>query len=101
MKFKKGQSGNPSGRPLGTPNKVTTNIRDQLQLIVDEYFDSGKVVVDMNSMEPKDRLAFLSRILDYLIPRLRAEDMNLNMNFEQWPEEMRINIINELLNIPK
>ena len=40
--FKKGHSGNPSGKKRGTPNRVTAQAREMAALIVDspEYLES-------------------------------------------------------------
>ena len=34
--FKKGQSGNPSGKKVGTPNRITAQAREMAALIVDD-----------------------------------------------------------------
>ena len=35
MPFKKGESGNPKGRPEGSENKISKNIKDMLQNVYD------------------------------------------------------------------
>ena len=67
-----GISNNPSGRPKGVPNKTTANIKNRLALIVnDDFMDS--IEADIALIEsPKDRVMARIKILDYVVPKLKA-----------------------------
>lgn len=43
MKFKKGQSGNPKGKPKGAQNKTTKAIKEAVQAAFDELQEDPKV----------------------------------------------------------
>lgn len=64
-KFEKGNS----GRPKGAKNKVTTQMRDLIQQLFDDNFDT--IQEDLESLEPKDRLKFMTDLLPYLLPKLQ------------------------------
>jgi len=66
MGIKKGQSGNPNGRPKGRPNKITAEMKDKIQLFIESNFD--QIQSDFMMMEPKDRLIIFERLLKYVIP---------------------------------
>ena len=54
MAQKKGQTGNPNGRPKGSQNRVTTELKNWINKLIDdnkEQFES-----DLSVLEPKDRL---------------------------------------------
>jgi hypothetical protein len=70
MAQKKGQTGNPNGRPKGTPNKVTADLRE----FVDELLHSNKrqIVKDMKRLEPQQRVAIFEKLLSYSLPKKQS-----------------------------
>jgi len=63
------------GRKAGTPNKTTMEIREKISDILAEHFTPEKVAENLEAMEPKERLIFLTKLLDYSIPKLRQTDL--------------------------
>ena len=55
-------------RPKGSQNKVTKEVKQQLQKIIEEVLDS----IDLNSMEDSEKLKLLQIGLHYIIPKLRS-----------------------------
>lgn len=70
MKFKKGISGNPSGRPRGTKNKATALLYSKITSIIESKID--RLQADIESLEPKDRVRFVATLLNYFVPKQRA-----------------------------
>jgi len=70
MGLKKGMTNNPAGRPPGSPNKVTKEIRDILKEFIDDNID--KIKKDFATLEAKDRIKIFVEILQYVIPRYHA-----------------------------
>ncbi|MFW5886366.1 MAG: DUF5681 domain-containing protein [Bacteroidota bacterium] len=73
MPFKKGESGNPEGRPPGTKNKVNQEIRERINNFLDENFET--IESDFLALEPKDRARFYTELLQYGAPKLKAIEM--------------------------
>lgn len=89
MAQKKGQTGNPNGRPKGTPNKTNKELREAINLIVSKNIH--KLDADIKSLEPKDRLAFIEKLLKYVIPQVQAVPIEKEQpppfNVFQWMKE--------------
>jgi len=95
------------GRKAGTPNKLSSNLRAKVQLLINDQWE--KVESDLKSLEPKDRLSFLERLLKYVlpapIPDPEEEKKESNSKFKNLVEEAnrkfeeaRRNTQNEYLN---
>ena len=68
MRYKKGVSGNPNGRPKGALNKSTNQVRDILTKAHANNFDL--IMQQIDEMSLKERLQFNRDILPYIAPKL-------------------------------
>lgn len=75
MPFKKGESGNISGRPLGSKNLVTEEIRKKVLSFLDENFEL--IELDIRKLEPKERVKFYIDLLQFSLPKLRLDEMQI------------------------
>jgi len=69
MPFKKGQKKGP-GRPKGSGNKSSAQIKDAFQLLLSRNLN--QLQKDIMAMEPKDRVNFLLKLSDKIVPSLKA-----------------------------
>lgn len=93
MPFEKGNSGNPDGRPKGTNNKLSKQLRETINGFLETKFES--VIEDFEKLTPKERLKFYCELLQYGLPKLQAVQME--NDFENLSDEQLNFIINELL----
>ena len=77
----KGRTNNPYGRPTGTPNRITADVRASIKQLVDENLEQIKA--DFATLEPKDRLIIFERLLQYCIPKKRDEPTVDDNSFAQ------------------
>lgn len=67
MAFTPGHSGNPTGRQPGIPNNATADLRQFIQHFIDD--NRERIQADFDDLDPKDRLAFIEKLLKYVLPR--------------------------------
>ena len=56
------------GRTTGTPNKVTAQLREKLQSIIEMTVDELPKLLEQ--MAPEERLKALTALLPYVVPKL-------------------------------
>ncbi|MEX2336351.1 MAG: hypothetical protein WD555_03670 [Fulvivirga sp.] len=91
-KFKEG---NP-GRPKGAKNKINIQIRDMIQNLFDDNFD--KIQQDMDKLDPKDRLKFITDLLPYLLPKLQSTNLSTDIDLEEMTDQELDRIITKITN---
>lgn len=69
--FKKGQSGNPAGRPPGIKERYSSDVYAKIAEIVDSTV--GLVKEDLISMEPRDRVNAIIKLAEFVTPKARQE----------------------------
>ena len=75
-------------RPKGSPNKITSIIKDRLADILSEAIDS----LDINEMNKAERLKLIQIGIQYVIPRLKqVEEIT-----DEMPTNFQIEIIDRL-----
>ena len=68
MPFKKGESGNPVGRPKGSLNKVTQELREQIT----QAIDTNKICEMLNQItSPLDYINAITKLLPYIVAKKR------------------------------
>ena len=61
------------GRPKGSVNKSSNEIRETFQLLLENNLE--KLQEDLNELEPKDRIKLLLDLSNYILPKLRSIDL--------------------------
>lgn len=80
MGFKKGQSGNPTGRKKGVRNKRTTEVLSRAQKMIEMIENHPNFANALDSLTPKELLMLRQELLEYTEPKLaRTEQIVTNV----------------------
>lgn len=82
-----------SGRVKGTPNRSSQETREVLQKVVGNELD--KLGVLLAKLEPLERVNALSKLLPYILPTLKQNDVTIGHK-DEMTEEQRTRRIKEL-----
>ena len=96
MAFKKGQSGNPNGRKVGTANKATTDLRQWVSNFIDD--NREQIQKDWQALDPKDRILMFEKLLKYTLPTLQAVQMDVKSELEALTDDQLDAIIEKITN---
>src|SRR6185312_523370 len=94
MPFRKGESGNKAGKPKGTANKTTTDLRQWINNFIEGQRE--QIQSDWKKLEPKDRIILFEKLLKYSLPTLQAT--SLTTDFEKLTDDQLDLIISKLKN---
>ncbi|MFT4062874.1 MAG: hypothetical protein QM642_11020, partial [Edaphocola sp.] len=64
----KGSTGNPHGRPKGTPNKVSSEIREKIALFLAANIDGMQDCFDRVE-KPETKLLLMEKLFGYITPK--------------------------------
>jgi hypothetical protein len=91
MPFKRGTSGNPTGRPKGSVSTTTKLIREHIS----QAIDGNKIMEMLDKIDsPTEYINAISKLLPYSIGKVKAyedveerEPMDIKISFFTTPEE--------------
>jgi hypothetical protein len=80
MPFKKGQSGNPGGRPQGSKNKDISQFKAELKKGLIERIGYFFELLDSPDLSDKDKINGYLRALEFVMPKQQKIEMDADMN---------------------
>lgn len=84
--FIPGRITNPAGRPRGSKNEVTNTTRKKVLEILENNLH--RIQKDLDSLEPKDRLNFIEKLMQYAVPKLTAVKAEISTRNETGAETL-------------
>ena len=75
------------GRQKGTPNKITSEIRDKISILVSGTIDS----IDINTLTHYQKVKLLNSLCQYVIPKLQSADYQIGTG--DMPSQVNIKFI--------
>ena len=83
MGLSKGQTNNPNGRPKGTPNKVTKDIREAYKEFVENNVDKFQSWIDkVAETNPAKALELTASLSEYFLPKLSRTEADITTKGE-------------------
>lgn len=67
------------GRQKGSPNKVTSAVKECISKMLTDYTNSETFLKDFAQLEPKERLMIAEKLMNYIVPKMQSvavEDTN-------------------------
>ncbi len=68
------------GRQAGTPNKTTKAVREVIEKMMTEYFNSEEFIKDLAQLEPKERLSAITKFCPFVVPKIQSVELNTKGN---------------------
>ncbi|GAB2774296.1 hypothetical protein GCM10027275_16660 [Rhabdobacter roseus] len=98
MPFQPTQSGNPKGRPRGSSNKASSDLRKAVLELLDNNWDS--IQTDLKRVTARDRLNFIEKLLGYALPKLQSVEVSaeLTSRIEGLSDDQLNRLIDKILN---
>lgn len=78
MRFKEGNA----GRPQGAKNKVTRDIKLKFETLLNDNLTT--LQSDIDKMQPRWRVHYILELAKYVIPTLRAQEIDLHTDNENF-----------------
>ena len=79
------------GREAGTPNKITGTLKEFVANLVDD--NREQIVKDLKALKPKERLAVLERLMQYVLPKQQA--VSADMGMDGIPTNISIKVVGD------
>ena len=93
-KYKKGQSGNPNGRPKGSTNEKTAYIRDWVISVIGS--NGQRLAQNFSNLSRKEQWRVITQLLPYVLPRQHEAivDTSLDANMQvTTPEPITLRLV--------
>jgi len=91
MGLKKGMTNNPNGRPAGSQNKSTVEIKNILTEFISKNIET--LQNDYDSLEPKERLIFIEKLLKYIIPTKTTNEIDISKMSDEEVDKLAESIL--------
>lgn len=70
--------GRIGGRAKGTPNKITSTVKDWISQLIDD--NRSQIEKDIKRLSPKDRLQVFEKLMQYVIPKQQSVRADIDLS---------------------
>ena len=70
--------GRIGGRAKGTPNKVTSTVKDWISQLIDD--NRSQIEKDIKKLSPRDRLQMFEKLMQYVIPKQQSVKADIDLS---------------------
>ncbi|MGP1477553.1 MAG: hypothetical protein ACTTJK_08865 [Phocaeicola sp.] len=70
--------GRIGGRAKGTPNKVSSTVKDWISQLIDD--NRVQIVKDIKKLSPKDRLQMFEKLMQYVVPKQQSVRADIDLS---------------------
>ncbi|MBO7554057.1 MAG: hypothetical protein J6T82_08515 [Bacteroidaceae bacterium] len=95
-RFKKGESGNPKGRPLGSKNEKSAYIRDWVVSLIGT--NSHDLLATFKNLNLKEKWKIIVALMPYAIPRQVEQKIDANVDLSSLDDRQLDLVIDGLIN---
>ena len=74
--------GKSNGRPIGSKNKTSAEVREKFQELVDSY-SVAQMKADLMELDPGERLRIMTGLLEFFAPKLNRTDHSMTIGDER------------------
>jgi len=97
MPFKRNEISNPKGRPKGSQNKDTKDIRAAFQLLIEKNLPKLEAwLTEIAKKNPAKAMDMVIKLSEYTIPKLKSIEIDLQTDFDKLSNEQLNDIIKGL-----
>ncbi|WP_288428942.1 hypothetical protein [uncultured Spirosoma sp.] len=82
------------GRAAGTPNKANAHLKERIHALIEDRFDT--IVADLETLEPKERVAAFLKFLEYVLPKQREQRIDLSTLSDEQIDDLLNKALNKL-----
>lgn len=89
MAFKKGQSGNPTGRPAGAKDKAQSEIKEAFQLLVEGNLLNIEIwLKKIAARDPAKALDLILKLAEFVLPKMKATEITSSIDLFPAPRTL-------------
>jgi len=75
MPLPKGRTNNPNGRPIGSTNKVSADLKQRIADLLDEKFDRFNEA--LNSLDDKEMVKAYTDLVPFAVPKMASASVTI------------------------
>jgi len=97
MAYKKGESGNPTGRKLGTLNRSTKEVKSAIEILISKNtLNIQRWIKQTAKEDPAKAVELIIELSKLVIPRMQV--LTVDSIYEKIPDEQLNYLLDELIN---
>lgn len=95
-RYKKGQSGNPKGRPRGSTDEKKKYIREWIISLIGA--NAKTLGANFSRLPIKEQFRIITQLMPYVLPRQVQQELTHNIDFANLTDDQLDDVINTMTN---